>query len=538
LTAKTRTYLCHLCGPPGNRVTYLFMTTNQNAGLFFNELGLAKSLLSVLEQQKFVHPTPIQHQCIPLALAGNDVVGIAQTGTGKTLAFGLPMIQRLSQEKGQGLILLPTRELALQVEEVLQKIGHSFGLKTAVLIGGAPIYRQSQALKKKPHIIVATPGRIIDHLQQKNLTLDDIKVLVLDEADRMLDIGFMPQIKQILKHAPKERQTLLFSATMPSAIAELSAQFMKMPLRIEVAPSGTPAANVEQEIFIVRKEAKMQLLEKVLVDNPGSVLLFSRTKFGAKRIAAQLRAVGQAAVEIHSNRSLAQRRAALDGFKKGTYRILVATDIAARGIDVNNIAVVINFDLPDVAEDYVHRIGRTGRAGNSGKAVTFATPGEEYDIRKIEKIIKKTIPILSLPTLAPKSTQVVELDKFYEPQQEMRDRRARARGFNPEGRGSRGASRGYSSEKRDSSRTTKRPVNSFAEYRSAPSDSSKLRRLYDPKANNGATQDSKAPSGATTQRGVKSTNSYFNKPSGYTGFNKRSKKFPSSKRAGGRSSKW
>lgn len=519
LGAQTRTSFCviHVAHRKSGHI--FFMTTNQNASLFFTELGLAQSLLKVLEQNKFIHPTPIQHQCIPLALAGNDVVGIAQTGTGKTLAFGLPMIQRLGKEKGQGLILLPTRELALQVEEVLQKIGRSLGLKTAVLIGGAPMFRQTQSLKRNPHIIVATPGRIIDHLQQKTVSLDNVKVLVLDEADRMLDIGFMPQIKQILKHAPKERQTLLFSATMPSAIAELSSQFMKMPLRIEVAPAGTPAANVEQEVYIIKKEAKMQLLEKILNDNTGSVLLFSRTKFGAKRISAQLRAVGQSAVEIHSNRSLGQRKAALEGFKSGQYRVLVATDIAARGIDVNNIALVINYDLPDALEDYVHRIGRTGRAGKYGKAITFATPGEEYDIRKIEKLIKKTIPILSLPSLAPKSKQIIELDKVFDPQQQARDNRARARGFNPEGRGSRSfvnRKRGY--------------ANDFKQFRSPPSESSKIRNFIEFQKEGQTKKEFRVSRGHDVFKGVKSRNSYFNKSNESTGFNKRSKNFSRTRR--------
>ncbi len=479
--------------PTGNRVTYLFMTTNQKSSFFFTELGLATSLLKVLEQHKFINPTPIQHQCIPLALAGHDVVGIAQTGTGKTLAFGLPMIQNLGKEKGQGLILLPTRELALQVDEVLQKIGRSLGLKTAVLIGGAPMFKQVHALKKNPHIIVATPGRMNDHLQQKTVSLDKVKVIVLDEADRMLDVGFMPQIKQILKNAPKERQTLLFSATMPSAIAELSAQFMKMPLRIEVAPAGTPAANVVQEVYVVKKETKMQLLEKILSDNSGSVLLFSRTKFGAKRISAQLRSLGHSAVEIHSNRSLGQRRAALQGFKSGEYRILVATDIAARGIDVNNIALVINYDLPDALEDYVHRIGRTGRAGKSGKAISFAVPGEEYDVRKIEKLIKKTIPILALPTLAPKPKALVEVDRVFEPQQQARDNRARQRGFNPEGRGRR------------------RVENNFLQFRSKPSESSKIKKFYDQKKVDEKQVGEKIFSRKTYTKGLKSRNSFFNK---------------------------
>ncbi len=378
------------------------MIQKNNSAIRFDNLGIAPKLLDILRQNNFTVPTPIQHQCIPQALEGKDIVGVAQTGTGKTLAFGLPMIQRLSALKGQGLILLPTRELALQVDEVLNQVGRSFGLKTAILIGGASMGQQIQALRRNPHIIVATPGRMNDHLQQKTVSLQNTKIIVLDEADRMLDIGFMPQIVEILKNAPKERQTLMFSATMPQSIATLAARYMKMPLRIEVAPSGTPAANVEQEIFITSKELKLALLEKILSDNPGQVLVFSRTKHGAKKISNNLRDIGFKAVEIHSDRTLAQRRNAMDGFKSGQYRILVATDIAARGIDVTGISLVINYDLPGNSEDYVHRIGRTGRAGKFGKAISFATPDQRSDIRQIERLIKKTIPILALPPLQPR----------------------------------------------------------------------------------------------------------------------------------------
>lgn len=368
----------------------------------FNTLGIAPKLLEVLSQLQFTSPTPIQHQCIPAALEGKDIVGIAQTGTGKTLAFGVPMIQLLSRNKGQGLILLPTRELALQVDEVLRSIGQRFGLRTAVVIGGASSRQQIQAMRRNPHIIVSTPGRLIDHLQQHNLTLNNIKIIVLDEADRMFDIGFAPQIKQILKYAPKERQTLMFSATMPKEIAQMAEQFMKTPWRIEVAPAGTTVAKIEQEIFFASKEIRLQLLEKILVDNPGTVLIFSRTKRGAKKISASVRNMGETAVEIHSDRSLAQRRAAMEGFKSGRFRVLVATDIAARGIDVEGIALVINYDLPDNIDDYVHRIGRTGRAGSGGKAISFAGPEERGSIRQIERLIKKIIPILPLPVLPPR----------------------------------------------------------------------------------------------------------------------------------------
>ncbi len=365
----------------------------------FNTLGIAPEMLEVLSRLRFTTPTPIQHQCIPAALEGKDIVGIAQTGTGKTLAFGIPMIQLLGQNKGQGLILLPTRELALQVNEVLQTLGHKFGLRTAVVIGGASSFQQIQAIRRRPHIIVSTPGRLIDHLQNKNISLEKVKMIVMDEADRMFDIGFLPQIKQILSAAPKERQTLMFSATMPKAIAEVAARFMKMPWRIEVAPAGTPAAQVEQEIFIASKDVRVQLLDKLLTDTPGTVLIFSRTKHGAKRIAGQVRDMGHSAIEIHSNRSLAQRQAAMAGFKAGKYRVLVATDIAARGIDVEDIALVVNYDLPDNPEDYVHRIGRTGRAGSTGRAVSFAGPDQRMDVKQIERIIKKTIPVSELPVL-------------------------------------------------------------------------------------------------------------------------------------------
>ena len=373
------------------------MTKQPNTDTRFSELGIAPGLLAELSKQKLVKPTPIQEQCIPAALDDKDVVGIAQTGTGKTLAFGLPMLQALARSGGQGLIVLPTRELAIQVDEMLSKVGRSFNLKTAVLIGGEKPYKQLQALKRKPHVIVATPGRLIDFMQQKKVRLDKVKVVVLDEADRMLDIGFMPQIREIMKAVPKQRQTLLFSATMPNEIAEIAARYMRMPIRIEVAPSGTTAKNVEQELFVVSKPNKMEFLEKILAKHMGSVLVFSRTKYGAKKIAANLRKTGHRAVEIHSNRSLSQRKDALEGFKSGKYRIMVATDVASRGLDVNDISLVINFDLPEQAEDYVHRIGRTGRADKFGRAISFATPDQRTDIRQIERLIKKSIPVLSLP---------------------------------------------------------------------------------------------------------------------------------------------
>lgn len=367
----------------------------------FNGLGIAPKLFEVLAANKFVSPTPIQLQSIPVALEGKDVIGIAQTGTGKTLAFSVPMLQRLATVQGRGLVVLPTRELALQVEETLIKIGRPLGLRTAMLIGGASMGRQFDMLRNKPHIIVGTPGRINDHLQQKTLSLKDVKVLVLDEADRMLDMGFWPQIQKILAGVPKERQTLLFSATMPPEITKLAVSEMQMPVRIEVAPAGTTADKVAQEIFLVRREEKSRLLESLLMSHKGPVLVFSRTKHGAHRIAGMVKTMGHTAADIHSDRSLNQRREALEGFKRGKYRVLVATDIAARGIDVQGIELVVNYDLPENTDDYVHRIGRTARNGMNGKAVSFAQPDQKHLIRDIERLVRKTIPVSPTPADLP-----------------------------------------------------------------------------------------------------------------------------------------
>ncbi len=365
----------------------------------FYGLGISPSLIEVLEKNNFKSPTPIQVQAIPVAIEGKDVVGIAQTGTGKTLAFGIPMIQRLFQSKAQGLVVVPTRELASQVEESLARIGRSIGLKTAVLVGGTSLRPQVSALLRKPHIIIATPGRLIDHLQQKNVSLANVSIVVLDEADRMLDMGFAPQIKRIFEALPKERQTMLFSATMPPEIMKMAASQMKLPIRVEVAPAGTTADRVSQELFIVRREQKLSLLSKLLETYKGPTLIFARTKHGAAKIKRFIKSMGINAAEIHSNRSLGQRREALDGFKSGMYRVLVATDIASRGIDVVGIELVLNFDLPMSSDDYVHRIGRTARAGAKGHSITFAMPDERREVQSIERLTKKLFPISQLPEL-------------------------------------------------------------------------------------------------------------------------------------------
>ncbi|MFH2070983.1 MAG: DEAD/DEAH box helicase [Elusimicrobiota bacterium] len=359
----------------------------------FYGLGIAPGFLEVLDRMKFNIPTPIQHKAIPVAIEGKDIIGIAQTGTGKTLAFGIPMIQRLAQEKGRGLVLTPTRELALQANELLGNFVAKFNMRTTVIIGGESMYNQSMSLRNNPRIIIATPGRLIDHIGQHHIRLDDVCILVLDEADRMLDMGFAPQVEQILKLIPRDRQTMLFSATIPSSIVKIASNHMHMPVRTEIAPTGTAAEKVSQEMFIVSKNMKGKLLGAVLKQYTGSVLLFMRTKRAAHKITPFLRAMGHNAAEIHSDRNLAQRKEALGGFKSGKYRILVATDIAARGIDVTGIELVINYDLPDDPEIYVHRIGRTGRAGREGHSITFATPDQKRDVLNIEKIIRTSIPL-------------------------------------------------------------------------------------------------------------------------------------------------
>ena len=376
------------------------MNHNQNNDQeHFYGLGIAPALLAVLEREKFTIPTPIQKQAIPIVIQGKDVVGIAQTGTGKTLAFGIPMIQRITQTRGYGLVVVPTRELAIQVEGSLRTFGRSIGLRTAVLVGGTSLGPQISALSRNPHIIIATPGRLIDHINQKNVFLNNIGIVVLDEADRMLDMGFFPQIQKIFQELPKERQTMLFSATMPPEIMKLASGHMKLPIRVEIAPAGTMADQVTQELFVVTKEQKPALLKKLLETYIGPTLIFTRTKYGATKVKRYIQGCGIEAAEIHSNRSLPQRREALEGFKSGKYRVLVATDIASRGIDVVGIELVVNFDLPMTSDDYVHRIGRTARAGAKGHSITFAMPMERREVQAIERLIKKVLPISQLPDL-------------------------------------------------------------------------------------------------------------------------------------------
>ena len=376
------------------------MTNTRKKPSGFADLGISPTILKQLQKLNFNTPTPIQAQAIPIAITGQDLMGIAQTGTGKTIAFGIPMIQSLYANKGTGLVLLPTRELAAQVDQSLKNLGSAFGLRTAILIGGTPLPPQTRALNARPHVIIATPGRLIDHLQRKRSILNNVKVFVLDEADRMLDMGFEPDIKRILSTIPAgKRQTMLFSATMPEKITRLAKNYMRSPLSVEVAPAGTTAKDITQEVFIVPRDKKLSLLDQLLSEYKERVLVFSRTKHGAKKITRVINSLGHKAAEIHSNRSLTQRTKALKDFKSGFTRVLVATDIASRGIDVKDIELVINYDLPDQADDYVHRIGRTGRAGKKGKAVSFVAPDQKRDIIAIERLVRIKLPIKPLPAM-------------------------------------------------------------------------------------------------------------------------------------------
>ncbi len=359
----------------------------------FDGLGIDSRILSILTKNGITEPTLIQRKSIPPAIKGHDLMGVAQTGTGKTFAFGIPLIQNILSSRGRALVLLPTRELANQVEENLKKIAWGLGIKTISIIGGEAFNRQLFSLKRNPNIIVATPGRLLDHLRRKTIRLDDISFLVLDEADMMFDMGFAPQIEELIKLTPKTRQTLLFSATMPAAIIKLAEKYLKTPLQIQVAPSGSTVDLIDQEIYLIRSEEKFKNLIKILGDYRKLVLIFVRTRYGASSLCKRLNDNGYRSVEIHSNLSFNQRKKSLQDFKDASSRIMVATDVAARGLDINDIQLVLNYDLPDNSEDYVHRIGRTARAGKGGKAITFSLSNQIRQIQKIERLIKKNLPI-------------------------------------------------------------------------------------------------------------------------------------------------
>lgn len=370
----------------------------------FQELGLKKPILSTLAKQGYETPTPIQVQAIPPILKGRDVVGLAQTGTGKTAAFSLPLLHRLTNGDMSGgfrpvrvLILSPTRELATQIEKSVRAYGGSMGLRSTVVMGGVPIKRQINALKTGVDILVATPGRLEDLYSQKAMKLYQVETIVLDEADQMLDIGFMPAIRRILRLLPKKRQTLLFSATMPKEIKSLSNDHLTDPVEVSVAPVAATADRIDQTVMHMTPGDKPSAIEKLVRTHPGKrVIVFTRTKRGADKVARKLNIEGLGAAAIHGNKSQGQRQRALDAFRKGTDPVLIATDIAARGIDVPGVELVVNYDLPNVPESYVHRIGRTARAGASGLAVSFCSGEEVKLLRDIEKLIRINIPALAV----------------------------------------------------------------------------------------------------------------------------------------------
>jgi len=367
----------------------------------FADLGLALPILNALTTQGYTGPTPIQAQAIPHVMLGRDLQGIAQTGTGKTAAFALPILHRLLVDKKPAprrgcrvLVLSPTRELASQIAESFRDYGRQTGLRTALMYGGVPKARQSKAVANGIDILVATPGRLLDHMQDGAVVLNHVEVLVLDEADHMLDLGFVIPIRKIVQSIPPTRQTLFFSATMPKEISALAGQMLKNPVHVAVTPVATTVERVEQKVIFVEASRKRQLLADILRSSRMSrTLVFTRTKHGADRVTQHLEAAGQPAAAIHGNKSQPQRERALAMFKAGRISVLVATDIAARGIDVDGVTHVVNFDLPNVPEAYVHRIGRTARAGQTGVAISFCDSSERAHLRGIEKLIRTRLSV-------------------------------------------------------------------------------------------------------------------------------------------------
>jgi ATP-dependent RNA helicase RhlE len=387
-------------------------TTIQSAD-GFDDLDITPILLKGINRLSFKQPTPIQKASIPPGIHGNDIIAIALTGSGKTIAFGIPMLQRLSKMKrGCGLVMVPTRELAMQVEESLQTVSRMVNIRSTVLIGGASISLQQKALRKNPRIIIATPGRLMDHMERGSIILSNVEIFVLDEADRMLDMGFIPDIKKIMKSIPDKRQTMLFSATMPKEIEAIAEKFMIDPIRIEADRSGATPSEISHEMFFIKNQDKCRLLAVQLKHCSGPVLVFTRTKRMASRLTAKVKKMGFSAAEIHSDRSQGQRRNALEGFKRGRYQILIATDIAARGIDVFGIELVVNYDMPANSEDYVHRIGRTGRAGKTGHAISFATTDQRGSIRSLERFMKTKLMVSALPALPSEALLIQEAGHF------------------------------------------------------------------------------------------------------------------------------
>jgi ATP-dependent RNA helicase RhlE len=377
----------------------------------FDSLGLAAPLLQAVKDTGYTTPTPIQAKAIPLALAGKDLMAGAQTGTGKTAAFALPLLQKLlplaststspAKHPIRALVLTPTRELAIQVEESVKVYAKNTPLRSLVVFGGVDIKTQTPHLKTGVEVLVATPGRLLDHVEQKTLSLSQVQILVLDEADRMLDMGFMPDLKRILALLPKQRQNMMFSATFSNEIKKLADDFLTNPVLVEVARSNATNENVSQKVYAVEQSKKQAFLTQLLKNEAANqVIIFTKTKLTASRLSRTLQKEGIAADAIHGDKSQKERIEALDAFKAGKVTVLVATDVAARGLDISDLPMVINYEIPSAPEDYVHRIGRTGRAGASGIAISLVSEDEEKYLTEIEKLIKKSIPRETAQTLA------------------------------------------------------------------------------------------------------------------------------------------
>jgi ATP-dependent RNA helicase RhlE len=366
----------------------------------FDSLGLSETVLRAVRDAGYRVPTPIQRDGIPLILRGRDVIGLAQTGTGKTAAFTLPLVEKLlsGPRRTRAVVLTPTRELCMQVEQSILKYAQHSPLSVVAIFGGVPLEPQQKALRGGVDVIVATPGRLIDHLERQNVVFDDLEVLVLDEADRMLDMGFAPQINRLVGEMPRYRQTLLFSATMPPEVEVLARKYLRKPVVVQIGRRSEAAHTVTHAVYPVPRERKSALLAHLLRDGDlDSVLVFVRTKIGADRVVRHLRQDGIDATGLHADKTQAQRTKALDDFRAGKIRVLVATDIAQRGLDITHITHVISYDVPRQPEDYVHRIGRTGRASREGDAFTFMSPDEIAMVRTIEAVLGKPIPRVSVP---------------------------------------------------------------------------------------------------------------------------------------------
>ena len=367
---------------------------SQETELSWEKTGLDQSLLELIDAAGFVKPTAIQQQCIPIALKDQDLIASARTGSGKTASFVLPMVKKLAKRRGTfGLILCPTREIALQTYEVLQQFGKPMGMKFAALIGGVNMKSDSDALAHYPQVIVGTPGRICDHLDRGNLWLEYIEMVVLDEADRILDMGFSNQVNQIMDATPESRQTMLFSATMPSVVHRLAEKILKDPEKVAIGDPLATSHTVDQLLLWVNEDNKKREVMRLIQENSGTTIIFTHTKEGASKLWRWLHAGGiHDSTYISSSKKQEHREEALQGFKDGKYRILIATDVAGRGIHVEGVGLVINYDFPDEPEDYIHRIGRTGRKETKGSAISFVTPRDSINLIRLEKTIKRSIP--------------------------------------------------------------------------------------------------------------------------------------------------